>query len=319
MVQCKQNNPTCFEGSQCITCGYDLRGLEIDSSCPECGAAIELSMRGDRLSLSDPAWIAKLAKGQSLLVLGLKIFLLAICFGIISMILVFVGLLVWGLSSNSASGPTVPSWLFNVIFTITGIGVFLGIIFTTIGCALVTTQDPRDSLSETSLSNRKVARIALFAMYASVVGYALLSSVFDLLFPSSNASRIFAYLLFLTIAIFITVSLVATLRWLASLAVRIPDHGLRKRTFKSINFFRWAILVYIIMNVISQKSLAIPIGGATIGALSGQAIFWMSISCASVILSFVILFKSNQLYLTLREYRKTFRKCAAEAATTSSS
>ena len=310
MDQCKQNNPTCFDGSQCITCGYDLRALEIDRACPECGTAIELSMRGDRLSLSDPVWVAKLARGQSLLVLGFKISLLAICIGLICLIIAFVNMMVWSYISRAGPGVVVASWIFRVIFTIMGIGLFVGIIITTIGCALITTQDPRESLSESSLSNRNVARKALIAMYCIIVIEFAYSFVLDLFSASNTFIQVYISIMFVLLGISLTVSLVASLRWLAGLALRIPDHDLRKSTLESSRFFYWAILIFIIINIIVPMNRTAAVGG-----LSVQAILYMSLSCASLIFTFVILFKSNRLYLILREYRNAFRICAAEAAT----
>ncbi|MCH8824876.1 MAG: hypothetical protein IH984_15375 [Planctomycetes bacterium] len=307
MVESEQNIQAPPVMAQCITCGYDLRGLEIDSSCPECGTSIELSMRGNRLSLSDPAWVAKLARGQSLLVQGLKIFLLAICVGSVYLIIGIVVPLVVSFGSRF----TIPSWFLTAIFTIIGMGIFFGIIIATIGCILVTTQDPRESLRESSLSTRNIARKALFAVYATVAIEFACSFVLDLFTASNTVVQVYIIIMFIILGIFLMASLVATLRWLMNLALRIPDHELRKRTLESSRFFYWALPVFFIINIIIPVSRTTP-GGAG-GGLSAQAIWFMLLSCASVIFMFAILIRSNRLYLILREYSSVFRKCAAEA------
>ena len=77
----------------CVTCGYDLRSLPTEGSCPECGSRIELSLPGDLLSRSDPAWVARLARGQSLLVFGVRFCLICmVCAFVIPFLGVVVGL-----------------------------------------------------------------------------------------------------------------------------------------------------------------------------------------------------------------------------------
>lgn len=41
----------------CVICGYLLRGLDATGRCPECGTAIQRSMRGDALADANPRWL----------------------------------------------------------------------------------------------------------------------------------------------------------------------------------------------------------------------------------------------------------------------
>jgi hypothetical protein len=54
----------------CRRCGYNLRGLQPDGCCPECGAAIGLSCYGDFLRFADPTWVETLAQGATLILWG---------------------------------------------------------------------------------------------------------------------------------------------------------------------------------------------------------------------------------------------------------
>ncbi|MCH8316229.1 MAG: hypothetical protein IIA64_09675, partial [Planctomycetes bacterium] len=172
---------------RCITCGYDLRSLAIEQSCPECGTRIELSLHGDLLSLSDPAWVSRLARGQSLLVFGFRLCL------IVPVLAFVIAFSVLGL--NLGFGSKLPTWGFDVVFWSFGGALFIGVVVATIGCALVTTQDPRDNLRESSISNRNVAQKALFAMYACIPASAV---AFLLPFVRTNP-QIYAGIFFLSV------------------------------------------------------------------------------------------------------------------------
>jgi hypothetical protein len=48
----------------CRRCAYDLSGIDPSANCPECGLPIGRTLAGDRLSESDPQWVAMVAKGM---------------------------------------------------------------------------------------------------------------------------------------------------------------------------------------------------------------------------------------------------------------
>lgn len=94
---------------RCITCGYDLRSLPTEEQCPECGTRIELSLRGDLLSRSDPVWVSRIARGQSLLVIGVRLCLIVMVCAIVIPISL-------GLFLGFGLGIKVPTWLSDIVF-----------------------------------------------------------------------------------------------------------------------------------------------------------------------------------------------------------
>ncbi len=63
----------------CLRCGYNLRSLLPDQACPECGAAVAPSLRGDLLRLSDPRWLKRLSAGMTCIVIGQIALLATLC------------------------------------------------------------------------------------------------------------------------------------------------------------------------------------------------------------------------------------------------
>ena len=61
----------------CRRCGYNLRGLHRDGRCPECGAPVGLSIKGDLLRFAHPDWVEELARGSRFILNGLSAALLA--------------------------------------------------------------------------------------------------------------------------------------------------------------------------------------------------------------------------------------------------
>ena len=71
----------------CRHCGYNVRGMEVTGSCPECGAVVENSIYGDYLQYASVPWLKKVRSGFTLLLWGIVVQLV----GGIAGVIVFAG------------------------------------------------------------------------------------------------------------------------------------------------------------------------------------------------------------------------------------
>ncbi len=55
---------------QCVSCGYNLRGLLPGGNCPECGSAVAQSTRSEFLRFADPVWLSDLVSGLDWMVVS---------------------------------------------------------------------------------------------------------------------------------------------------------------------------------------------------------------------------------------------------------
>lgn len=79
-----EQSATVTKEVSCGGCGYPLRGLPTDGSCPECGKLVIESLRGDRLQFADSQWLATLAK-------GLRLVRLLVIASVVVTVLTFIG------------------------------------------------------------------------------------------------------------------------------------------------------------------------------------------------------------------------------------
>lgn len=54
----------------CRRCGYNLRGLHSDGTCPECMTGVGDSLHADLLRFGDPRWVRELSRGVTLLLIS---------------------------------------------------------------------------------------------------------------------------------------------------------------------------------------------------------------------------------------------------------
>jgi predicted RNA-binding Zn-ribbon protein involved in translation (DUF1610 family) len=69
------------QDTPCASCGYNLRGIALESRCPECGTSVGRSIRSDFMRYCHPAWVERLAAGMSWIIMSV---LLGIVFGLVA-------------------------------------------------------------------------------------------------------------------------------------------------------------------------------------------------------------------------------------------
>ena len=196
----------------CRKCGYALRGLNLAGRCPECGSAVGLSIHGDLLRFSDPAWLRTLQRGVRLVIASIAIQFLAVI-SIIAM---------------SAARPAMRG---DALFLASIIGV-VGAVLGFLGGWQLTEPDPSGIGEDRYGTSRRIIRIAL-----------AIGIINTLLHFIENLSTVPpAVRITLTIVAGVSglaglIGHFAQLNYLSKLALRIPDVAVAKRA----RFLMWAI------------------------------------------------------------------------------
>lgn len=240
------------EDVHCRSCGYNLRGLDLDSRCPECGASVGMSVYGDFLRYSDPDWVGRLSKGMDLIVYAIA---LAIFGGLATLLVVLASEAMWG----GALEPVV-AWVV-VLYMVVAVLMLRGI-------WLLTTLDPAKPLEETDVV-RNVARYGLLVNWA----LSILAMVLSL------ASVVIAIGLQIIANVASLAGFIAIFIYVRRLALRLPDEGLAKQT----RIVMWGLVVGTVINLlgtlieVSTASSTTPGGSNGVSAIGGLTIFVFAI------------------------------------------
>jgi predicted RNA-binding Zn-ribbon protein involved in translation (DUF1610 family) len=152
----------------CFNCDYNLAGLDPSGVCPECGFTIEGSIGRGELAKANPGYLAKLHKGVFIIQAAI----------IVQILMVFASIGV-GVAVGMSGGQ---STAFEIV---TGL-IFLAIALITIyGWWLFTETDPDYSGNYTGSEARKLVRI----MILIGAGFTLIQTVLNFI-PVSNTISI---------------------------------------------------------------------------------------------------------------------------------
>jgi hypothetical protein len=276
----------------CVSCGYNLRGLNPNSICPECATPIGRSAHGDFLRFSDPTWVETLAEGMQWIVAGI---LVSIVVG---------GCVGGGVSALGAAGGNTQA--VTLFMALLGLGISL-IYF--VGYWKVTAPDPAKMDPSTAIDARQIVR---FWAISSVI----LTPVGHFLPPSLDVLPISIMVIGGAIDIAGTI---AAFLYAIMLAQRVPDLRLAGQT----RIVMWGTIIWATLILLSAFAFlgtgfgagamgapAVPGGGGGAGGLS--PVFMMITGGACVVVIGALVFGIWSIVLAFR-YRTAFRRAANEA------
>lgn len=136
----------------CLACGYDLLGLVSTGTCPECGAPIERSLRGNLLEFADTQFLREMRLGARVVFIGT---LVALGVGLA----VSVGTVAFSVAAQSGAGVTGGRWT-EILPRITE---FVGSIVVLAGWWLLSRPDPGQVGEDGGAKSRSWLRIFLVA------------------------------------------------------------------------------------------------------------------------------------------------------------
>lgn len=180
----------------CRKCGYNLRGLNVEGKCPECGTMVGLSVSGDLLRFSDPEWVQGLGSGVRLILWGVVVMIVAMAAGVV--LTLMREKLLGSLMTLGAQGLSLAGWW------------------------ILTRPDPSGIGEDRYGKARQIIRIGLIG---GMVG----SGCYIVAQDSIGYEQDTALIIHFVGQILALVGLVAQLQYLKKLAVRIPDDGLKER------------------------------------------------------------------------------------------
>jgi hypothetical protein len=263
----------------CRKCRYNLRGLNSDSRCPECGAPVGLSLRGDLMRYSDPAWVETLRQGVSLILWSVVI---AIFAAVISALTAKGGQSVLGALATLAGG-----------------------VLQIIGAWMLTTPDPSGLGEDRYGTSRKIIRFTL------IVG--LMQQLLAIAIQSNALPPDLHMLVLIISGIAGLIGLVgtfATLKYLASLAMRIPSESLARRA----TTLMWGISISFGVLIIVGAIMGVVVNGAMRGG--GAANPFMGILCVGGICGVALLVFGVMYLFMLGRFAKELRVQADYARST---
>jgi len=284
----------------CRKCGYNLRGLLVAASCPECMTAVGRSVHGDLLRFCDPAWVEQLAG-------GMRLFVVAIIGGIVVGLVFGIALSVSLIRTGSISPPV----LIAMILLMAPLTVIQLLAYWK-----VTTPDPGRDESERPITLRFIARYALIGSTILGIAYSMTDpqnlSVFGTGAAAFPGAAVVIWLVGLLAAAIGLIGMFALFVYAISLALRFPDDALARAT----RVVMWGYLITTgPMQLADLARKAIAPTGVNPQILDGLlAIFVVILLIPGLVFwiwGVVLLYKyRNRLMRTAQQSRETWAKPA---------
>ena len=187
----------------CRKCAYNLRGLPVESNCPECGTAVGASFKSDLLRFSDPEWLDVLRKGANATIVGVSVVVLG------SVMLIIA----------SAAGSTAVPRLAS------GFILLVGYILVIRGTWLLASPDPSGVGEDQYQFYRRIFRGSLLIGAA----YLLVPTLLGTRILPQVVGNVLGVVIGLPANLAIFTACVLQVLYLRKLAMRIPDEPLAKR------------------------------------------------------------------------------------------
>jgi hypothetical protein len=254
----------------CAQCGFNLRGLSAQASCPECNAPVSWSLLPDQLTFANRQWLRRVSRGQAVLQIGIPALLL---------LLIPPNPVVLG---GRRPNPQLVAALVSLV-KITAVGLIaLGVFWST-------PREPRDALTDRLRWTRLAARTAALAwMTTVIVGQALG------LLGTPTVRALVSVLS--TVALFILTT--RYLSHLAKLARRMPDARLVRRARFSLAALGLLGLLMIVLAILGQAGSAsrpeqlvplwIRVPGTWLGSRLYLATLLLQIALAAQVFSLIV-------------------------------
>lgn len=206
---------------ECKRCGYNLRGLQPENRCPECGTPVGLSIAGDLLRFSDPNWVATVARGLGIMLWMILVGIILGCMGGLAQ------------SATGASGITLLVQIFVSLLAAYGVW-------------LLSAPEPARIGQDPLVNVRKFVRFAVIVGVLISLGPMLLAVTPPPLHIVWLILAIPAYLVWLA-------GEYAKFLYYGQLAARIPDRVLWSRA----RFLRWAFVVSFAIMLLGSAAVAV--------------------------------------------------------------
>lgn len=264
----------------CHKCSYNVRGLNVNGRCPECGTPVGISLYGGLLRYAEPEFVDKLRRGMNLTITGIVATIVGV---VVSMVLSFA------MGQEAA----------QVLATLLG---FAAWVLIAVGAWYVTEPDPSGIGESEYGTSRQLIRVML-----AVGALSECINAVQLLAPGSMhiALRVIVALAGIGGA----VGLFAELSYFRKLALRIPDRIISDRAgFLMYAFGISNATMVVLATVLEVLFPALPPGGLA-RARSGV----VALGCFAGIVGIVDLVFAVKYLLMLIKIRAAFTEQAGFA------
>ena len=264
----------------CTRCSYNLRGLAIESLCPECGSPVKDSLRGILLRFASPGYLATIHRGVRFVLIGipLKIFLP-------------IALIILATSAGRTSG---------AMMAIQGVSLLASALII-YGYWLYTEADPGFVGDESAGSARAVARSMAIVSAAIIATQAAVQWMGLLPLVAKGPGPVFVRAAFsVASSLAVAGQYFAMMRYSRWLARRIPDESIVRRA----TTLAWLLPSLEMIGGLSSVSFVIS---RTIGPASASWLFLSLVVPAGLCpLAALILYWT--LLGRIRKHLKSIRK-----------